>query len=114
VIPQVDPAQLLQTLLHQLAISSQLNAQQSAPSASQPIRQAPPFTGHSNTQASAEARTSTAPDPQPRILEEQPLETPTKMQAIEQVSVELKSHVKQELIDHFSVMLLKQYGIKPK
>jgi hypothetical protein len=36
------------------------------------------------------------------------------IQAIEQVSVELKSHVKHELIDHFSEMLLKQYGIKPK
>jgi hypothetical protein len=40
VIPQVDSAQLLQTLLNQLSISSQLNAQQSAPSASQPIGQA--------------------------------------------------------------------------
>jgi hypothetical protein len=36
------------------------------------------------------------------------------MQAIEQVSAELKSHMKQELIDHFSEMLQKQYGIKPK
>jgi hypothetical protein len=62
----------------------------------------------------AEVRTSTAPDPQPRIIEEQPPETPAEIQAIEQVSTELKSHVTQELIDHFSEMLLKQYGIKPK
>jgi hypothetical protein len=37
-----------------------------------------------------------------------------EMQAIEQASAELKSHVKQELMDHFSEMLQKQYGIKPK
>jgi hypothetical protein len=55
-----------------------------------------------------------APNPQPKILEERPLETPAEIQAIEQVSAELKSHVKKELIDHFSEMLLKQYGIKPK
>jgi hypothetical protein len=36
------------------------------------------------------------------------------MQVIEQVSAELKSHMKQELIDHFLEMLQKQYGIKPK
>jgi hypothetical protein len=55
VVPHVDSVQLLQTLLNQLAISSQLNTQQPAPSASQPI-------GHSNTQGSAEAKTSTTPD----------------------------------------------------
>jgi hypothetical protein len=33
---------------------------------------------------------------------------------IEQVSAELKSHMKEELIDHFLEILLKQYGIKPK
>jgi hypothetical protein len=32
----------------------------------------------------------------------------------QQVPTKLKSHMKQELIDHFSEMLLKQYGIKPK
>jgi hypothetical protein len=63
VVPQVDSAQLLQTLLNQLAISSQLNTQQPAPSASQLIEHAPPVTGHSNTQGSTEARTLTAPDP---------------------------------------------------
>jgi hypothetical protein len=36
------------------------------------------------------------------------------MQVIEQVSAELKSHMKQELIDHFPEMLQKQYGVKPK
>jgi hypothetical protein len=112
VVPQVDSAQLLQTLLNQLAISSQLNTQQPAPSASHPIEQATPVTGHSNTQGSNEARTT--PDPKTRILEERPLETPTEIQAIEQVATKLKSHMKQELIDHFSEMLLKQYGIKPK
>jgi hypothetical protein len=81
---------------------------------SQPIGQTPPATGHSNTQGSTEARASTTLDPQPRILEERPLETLAEIQAIEQVSAELKSHVKQELIDHFSEMQLKQYGIKPK
>jgi hypothetical protein len=86
--------------------------QQPAPSTSQPIQQTPPVTGYSK--GSAEARTSTAPDPQPRILEERPPETPAEIQEIEQVSAELKSHMKQELIDHFSDMLLKQYGIKPK
>jgi hypothetical protein len=39
VVPQVDSAQLLQTLLNQLVISSQLNTQQSAPLASQSIGQ---------------------------------------------------------------------------
>jgi hypothetical protein len=112
VVPQVDSVQLLQTLLNQLAISSQLNTQQPAPSASQPIEQATSFTGHSNTQGSTEART--VPDPKTRTLEEQPLETPAEIQAIEQVATELKSHMKQELIDHFSEILLKQYGIKPK
>jgi hypothetical protein len=34
------------------------------------------------------------PNPQPRILEERPLETLAEMQAIEQVSAELKSHMK--------------------
>jgi hypothetical protein len=62
VVPHVDSVQLLQTLLNQLAISSQLNTQQPAPSASQPIGQVPPTIGHSNTQGSAEAKTSTAPD----------------------------------------------------
>jgi hypothetical protein len=48
-------------------------------------------------------------------VEDQPPETPSsEMQAIEQVSAKLKTHVKQELIDHFSEMLQKQYGIKPK
>jgi hypothetical protein len=110
VVPQMDSAQLLRTLLNQLTISSQLNTQQPAPLASQPIG----HTGHSNTQDSVEARTSTAPGPQPRILEERPPETPTEIQAIEQMSAELKSHVKQELIDHFSEMLLNQHVIKPK
>jgi hypothetical protein len=54
------------------------------------------------------------PNSQLRILEERPLETPTEIQALEQVSAELKSHMKQELIDHFSGMLQKQYGITPK
>jgi hypothetical protein len=83
-----------------------------APSTSQPIEQTPPIIGHSK--GYAEARTSTAPDPRLRILEEWPSETPAEIQAIEQVSAELKSHMMQELIDHFSKMLLKQYGIKPK
>jgi hypothetical protein len=49
VFPQGDSAQLLQTLLNQLAISSQLNTQQPAPLASQLIGQAMSITGHSNT-----------------------------------------------------------------
>jgi hypothetical protein len=36
------------------------------------------------------------------------------MQAIEQVATKLMSHMKQEIIDYMSEMLLKQYGIKPK
>jgi hypothetical protein len=59
----VDSAQLLQTLLNQLAISSQLNMQQPSPSASQPIGQTPPITDNPNTKGSAEAKTSTTPDP---------------------------------------------------
>jgi hypothetical protein len=110
--PQVDSAQLLPTLLNQLAISSPLSAQKITPSANQPIEQVTPVTGHSNAQSSAEART--ALDPKTRILEERPPETLAEIQAIEQVAIELKSHMKQELIDHFSEMLLKQYGIKPK
>jgi hypothetical protein len=112
VVPQVDSAQLLQTLLNQLAISSQMNTQQLAPSTSQSIEQATSIKGHSNTQGSTEARTT--PDPKTTILEERPPETPAEIHAIEQVATELKSHMKQELIDHFSEMLLKQYGIKPK
>jgi hypothetical protein len=112
VFPQGDSAQLLQTLLSQLAISSQLNRQQPAPLAGQSIEQTTPITGHSNTESSTEART--APCPKTRILEERPPETPAKIQAIEQVPTKLKSHMKQELIDDFSEMLLKQYGIKPK
>jgi hypothetical protein len=50
----------------------------------------PTGTAHSSTQGSTEARTSTAPDPQLRILEEWPPETPAEIQAIEQVSAELK------------------------
>jgi hypothetical protein len=112
VFPEVDSAQLLQTLLNQLTISSQLNTQQPAPSASQPIEQNTPVTGHSNNQGSIEARTTL--DPKTRILEERSPETPTEIQATEQVATELKSHMKQELIDHISEMQLKQYGIKPK
>jgi hypothetical protein len=37
IIPQVDAAQILQTLPNQLALSSQLNLQQPTPSAGQPI-----------------------------------------------------------------------------
>jgi hypothetical protein len=81
----VDFAQLLQTLLNQLALSSQLNTQQPAPLASQPIEQAPPVTGHSSTQGSTEARTSIAPYPKTTILEERPTKTLTKIQAIEHV-----------------------------
>jgi hypothetical protein len=77
VVPQVDSAQLLETLLNQLAISSQLNTQQPAPSASQPIEQTQSVIGHSK--GSVEARTSTAPYPQLRILEEQPPETPAEI-----------------------------------
>jgi hypothetical protein len=114
-IPQVDPTHVLQMLLNQLVISSQLNLQLLAPSAGQPIGQIPPVMGQSNTQGSFEARTSTSPNPQPRNSKDQHPETPSpEMQAIEQVSAELKSHVKQELVDHFSEMLQKQYGIKPK
>jgi hypothetical protein len=73
------------------------------------------MTGQSNTQDSSGARTSIVPDPQPRTSKDQPPKTPSAdMQVIEQVYAELKSHVKQELIDHFSKMLWKQYGIKPK
>jgi hypothetical protein len=55
------------------------------------------------------------PNPQSRTLEEQPLETPsTDVQAIEQISTKLKSHLKEELIDHLSEMLQKLFGIKPK
>jgi hypothetical protein len=42
VFSQVDSAQLLQTLLNQLAISSQLSKQQIAPSANQQIEQVTP------------------------------------------------------------------------
>jgi hypothetical protein len=112
VFPQVDSAQLLQTLLNQLAISSQLSTQQVAPSANQPIEHVTPITGHSDAQDSAEA--SIAPSPKTRILEERPLVTPAEIQAIEQVATKLMSHMKQDLIDHMSKTLLKQYGIKLK
>jgi hypothetical protein len=111
VIPQVESSELLQTLLNQLAISSQSNLQQPTPSVGQPIRQALAI---ANVQNSSRTGASVAPSPQPRILEERPPETPANIKAIEQVSAELKSNMKQELINHFSEMLLKQYGIKPK
>jgi hypothetical protein len=69
-----------------------LNTQQLAPSASQPIEQATPITGQSNSQGSAEART--APGPKKIILEERQPETLAEIQAIEQVATELKSHIK--------------------
>jgi hypothetical protein len=97
---QVDPMQTMQMVLNQLAISGQLNLHQPVPSAGQPIRQIPPVTSQSNIQGSSGAKAST-PNPQLRTSEEQPSETPsTEMQAIEQISAELKSHMKQELIDH--------------
>jgi hypothetical protein len=103
---------LLQILLNQLAISNQLSTQQIAPSANQPIEQVTPVTGHSNAQDST--KEMIPPNPKARIIEERPLETLAEIQVIEQVPTELKSHMKQELIGHFSEMLLKQYGIKPK
>jgi hypothetical protein len=89
---------VLQTILNQLAISSQLNLQQSTTSAGQPIGQTPPVV---NMQSSFGTGTTMVPNPQPRIVEEQPPETLAEIQEIEQVSAELKSHMKQELIDHF-------------
>jgi hypothetical protein len=59
----VDAAQILQTLPNQLALSSQLNLQQSTPSAGQPIGQTPPIMGHSNTQGSSGAGALMAPNP---------------------------------------------------
>jgi hypothetical protein len=67
---QVDPMQVMQILLNQLAISRQLNLHQPVPSAGQPIGQIPPVTSQSNTQSSSGARTSAAPNPQQRTLEE--------------------------------------------
>jgi hypothetical protein len=110
--PQVDSEQLLQALLNQLAISSQLNMQQIAPLSNQRIEQITLVTGHSNAQDSTEA--STTPNSKSRILEDRPLETPAEIQAIEHVATKLKSHMEEELIDHLSETLLKQYGIKPK
>jgi hypothetical protein len=110
---QVDPTQAVQMLLNQLAISGELNLHQPVPSLGQPIGQIPPETSQSNAQDSSGARTSTTPNPQPRTLEDQPLDTPSaEIQAIKQISAEVKSHMKQELIDHFSEMMQKQYGMK--
>jgi hypothetical protein len=53
--------------MNQLAISSQLNLQQSSPSAGQPIEQASPA---ANMQSSSGTGTSMVPNPQPRVLEE--------------------------------------------
>jgi hypothetical protein len=93
-----------------------LNLHQPTPSAGQPIGQIPPVTIQSNMQGSSALRVSAGvPNPQSRTLEEQPLETPsTDVQAIEQISTKLKSHLKEELIDHLSEMLQKLFGIKPK
>jgi hypothetical protein len=77
VFPQVYYAQLLQTVLNQLAISRTLSTQQVAPSADQPIEQVTPVTGHSDAQDSAEARI--APNPKTRILEERPPVTPVEI-----------------------------------
>jgi hypothetical protein len=103
VVPHVDFAQLLQTLLNQLAISCQLNTKQPAASTSQPIEQAPLVTVYSNTQGSTEVRRSTAPYLKTRILEERPPETLAKIKAIEQVSAESKSHMKHEFPPRFNV-----------
>jgi hypothetical protein len=89
-----------------------LNTQQIAPSADQSIEHITPVTGHSDAQDFAEARI--APNPKTRILEERPPVNPDEIQAIEQVGTELKSHIKQELIDPLLETLLKPYGIKPK
>jgi hypothetical protein len=63
-------------------------------------------TSQSNTQGSFGVKASAVQNPQPRTSEEQPLETPSaEMQAIEQISAELKSHMKQEFIDYLSEML---------
>jgi hypothetical protein len=89
-----------------------LNFYQPTPSAGQPIGQIPPVTSQSNAQGSSGAKVSTAPNPQSRTLEERPPETPSaEMQAIEQISAELKSHLKEdELIDHLPETLQKQFG----
>jgi hypothetical protein len=91
VFPQVDATQLSQTLLNQLAISSQLSMQQIAPSANQLIEQVTPITCHSNAQGFSEAKTT--PNPKARILEERPLETPAEIQAIEHYRVEISYEV---------------------
>jgi hypothetical protein len=104
--------QAVQWLLNQLAILGQLNLHQPVPSAGQPMRKIPPIT---NTLDSSGARMSMAPNLQLRTSEDQPPKIPSaEIQAIKQVSTELKSHMKQELINHSSEMLLKQYGMKPK
>jgi hypothetical protein len=98
----------MQMLLNQLAILGKLNLHQLTPSAGQPIGQIPPMTSQSNTQGSSGAKASTTPNMQPRTSEEQPPETPSaEMQAIEQISTELKSHLKEELFYHLSETLQK-------
>jgi hypothetical protein len=98
---QVDPMQTLHMLLSQLASSGQLNLYQPVPSAGLPIGQIPLVTSQSNTQGSSGVEALATPNPQPITSEDQPLETPSaKVQAIEQIFVELKSHLKEELIDH--------------
>jgi hypothetical protein len=64
-------------------------------STGQPIGQTPPIASQPNAHGSSRAGTLLAPNPQPRTSEEQPLETPSaEMLAIEQVSAELKCHMK--------------------
>jgi hypothetical protein len=112
----MDPAQTMQMLLNQLASSGQLNLHQPTPSTGQPIRQTPLVLSQSNTQNSSRVRISAkVPNPQPRTLEEQPSETPlADIRLIEQTSDEIKSHLKEEVIDQISETLQKQFGIKPK
>jgi hypothetical protein len=65
---------------------------QPVPSTGQLIEQIPPMT---NTQGSSGARTSMTPNPHLRTPEDPSPEIPSvEMRAIEQVSTELKSHMK--------------------
>jgi hypothetical protein len=113
---QPDLVQTVQMLLNQLASSGQLNLHQPTPSATQPIGQAPPVLGQSNPQNPSIARSlAEMSNSQSEVIEEQPSETPLAgIRLIEQISVDIKSHLKEDLTDQIAEMLQKHFGMKPK
>jgi hypothetical protein len=72
--------------------------------------------GQSRPQNPSVARSSAEmPNPQPEVVVEQPSATPSaSVRLIEQICVEIQSHMKGELTDQIVETLHKHFGMKPK